>query len=436
MQLLGKHGHHKFDQITKTKTVESILANLTFSDIKVFLDYLKKSFVDPETINDDAADNGIRMWVVDQVYMLLRTGRIEKSREWVLEALEFFVEFGLFKSQVNIDEQVRKSLRDKLASSMGYLAVVTLKDDETGMGKIDDSRFSFKILEIIKKKLKNGSLYEEMAEERSQAVKLGYDSAKMIKKDAKACEDPIKKKELEAFGSLFEHLTVMIYADSKESIDVIQELVDCYGNMFKTIKASKKRKADDDDELPEAVEVLVDILISFLANPSAMLRSLASDVYKVFAPKSTSKVLELFIDVLAVKSGVEGADELFEEETEVGEEESSDSDSESDESVDDEDTKDDQTPVDEELVAKIQAALGNEVEQDLDDLGDEEMEMFDNKLAEIFSQRKAMKTVKKGSRTYLIFRIERNCSSLQVEGYRLVGYIPQKPDYKTVSGSC
>ena len=188
MQLLGKHGHHKFDQITKTKTVESILANLTFSDIKVFLDYLKKSFVDPETINDDAADNGIRMWVVDQVYMLLRTGRIEKSREWVLEALEFFVEFGLFKSQVNIDEQVRKSLRDKLASSMGYLAVVTLKDDETGMGKIDDSRFSFKILEIIKKKLKNGSLYEEMAEERSQAVKLGYDSAKMIKKDAEEDE--------------------------------------------------------------------------------------------------------------------------------------------------------------------------------------------------------------------------------------------------------
>ena len=39
-----------------------------------------------------------------------------------------------------------------------------------------------------------------------------------------------------------------------------------------------------------------------------MLRSLASDVYKVFAARSTPKVLELFMDVLAVKAGVQGAD--------------------------------------------------------------------------------------------------------------------------------
>jgi DNA polymerase phi len=70
---------------------------------------------------------------------------------------------------------------------------------------------------------------------------------------------------------------------------------------------------------------------------------------------------------------------------------------ESDDSDDSEDENDDENlaPVDEELRAKVQAALAMDVEVDLEDVDDDAMAAFDTKLAEIFSQRKSMKNVKK-----------------------------------------
>ena len=108
--------------------------------------------------------------------------------------------------------------------------------------------------------------------------------------------------------------------------------------------------------------------------------------------------------MLGVDGGVQGAQELFEEEQagNNGTEEEEDTvmanadlASSSDEEEDDEETEN-ELPVDEELRAKIQAALEMDVEQDLEELGDDEMEAFDSKLAEIFSQRKSIKNVKKG----------------------------------------
>lgn len=173
---------------------------------------------------------------------------------------------------------------------------------------------------------------------------------------------------------------------------------ECYGLIFvdSVEKGGKKRKADsdEDEETLAPVEVLVDILFSFLAKPSSVLRSLSSDVFKVFSGKCTSKVIDLFFEVLGAQGGVAGAEELFEDEAEAGDmdvEDESEDDGESDEETDDE------APVDEVLKAKIQAALATDVEQDLEDLNDDDMAVFDSKLAEIFGQRKAIKNVKKGS---------------------------------------
>ena len=103
--------------------------------------------------------------------------------------------------------------------------------------------------------------------------------------------------------------------------------------------------------------------------------------------------------MLSVHGGVQGAQELFEEDgLENGVDENQESSSSDDDDGDDEgeEEKENGMPVDEELRAKIQAALEMDVEQDLEDLGDDEMEAFDSKLAEIFSQRKSIKNAKKG----------------------------------------
>lgn len=76
---------------------------------------------------------------------------------------------------------------------------------------------------------------------------------------------------------------------------------------------------------------------------------------------------------------------------------------ESEEDEDDDDEGEDNEEVDEELRLKIREALGNAAingeEEDSDEeefLDDDQMEAFDEKLAEIFRQRKEIKSAKKG----------------------------------------
>lgn len=42
LQLTGVHGSHQFDKLTKTKTVETILASMTSEGIQSYIEYLLK----------------------------------------------------------------------------------------------------------------------------------------------------------------------------------------------------------------------------------------------------------------------------------------------------------------------------------------------------------------------------------------------------------
>ena len=95
LQLLGKHGHHKFDSITKTKTVENILAALTESDILKFIQHVEQIFYNPQSLNkyyysnyrsedaDESKNEHVRLWALDQLYLLIKSSKIKKEKKWV-----------------------------------------------------------------------------------------------------------------------------------------------------------------------------------------------------------------------------------------------------------------------------------------------------------------------------------------------------------------
>ncbi|KAJ3004844.1 DNA-directed DNA polymerase [Thoreauomyces humboldtii] len=248
--------------------------------------------------------------------------------------------------------------------------------------------------------------------------------------------DPVVNREqlsqYRAFELLFVHVLLEVYAGDLEAVGVMEELEDCYKLFFSVKKekegkkGGKKRKVEDveeeeDDEELKPIEVLVDILISFLVKSSGLLRSLSQEVFKVFCGQLTKKALDLILDVLSSKSGVAGAQELFEGEDENGdamevdapagegdeeegadEEGSDDSDSDDDEEESEEDEAATAAgEIDEELRLKIKAAMGKAAPETSDDgetseeedfMDDDQMGAFDDKLAEIFRQRKEIKT--------------------------------------------
>jgi DNA polymerase phi len=343
------NANKRFDAITKTKTVETMLGNLSSEGVIAHLEYLERVY--------EEEDEGSQIWVIDQMYLLIRTAKVKKEAEWVQRILAFFVDH-VFSSEGKVESQ----LKDKIMSSLGYIP------------------------EYLSK------IFDMVAEKKSSAEGVG-EAQKLVLK----IQNRMKGSEQQEKDQMHAILTVVLHigilaAVNEEHGELLSELDQCFANLFPPSSSLKKakRKREDEDQ-PEPVAVLCDILISFLSKPSAVLRNLALNVFKSFSSQISKEVIDLIFEVMNAGNETE----LFEDQEEAEEDhDSSPSDDESNE--EDADIEEEAEVVDEELKAKIQEALANNVEEDLEDLGDEEMEAFDSKLAEIFGQRKAMAKLKKG----------------------------------------
>ena len=207
-----------------------------------------------------------------------------------------------------------------------------------------------------------------------------------------------------AVAPLLRVLAVLQLGDWREFTPAIEDLPRCVDDLVnppevkKPAKKGKKSKKDEEEdseeeETPKPMDVLVDILLSLLAQPSALLRDVVEHTFKAVAPAvSEASVVDMLRVVMACdadnrNAGGEGSDDEnggplgeHDEDEEDGEEdeEDGDSDSDSDEApgangaaanaVDldfggsdsesgDESEDEDDAPLDEKKAAAIKAAL-------------------------------------------------------------------------------
>jgi DNA polymerase phi len=242
MQLLGKYGHFKFDSLTKTKTVEGILASLTLEGTESFISYLTSIFFTPSLLagekgDDDARGHeGARLWAVEQLYLLIRTSKIVKNQRWVLKVITFMIAYGFFNilskdgeniKPLTVSAVVQVSLREKVVSSLGYLHSIVLKDGEKVLpaGELANGKtWTITFAEVMSSMQNNKKVYSligDTSDDRLKALKSAFAMISEIE-TAKMSADEAKKMELKAFQSLFAHLFVILHSDSQESTDVIQ----------------------------------------------------------------------------------------------------------------------------------------------------------------------------------------------------------------------
>ncbi|KAJ2765602.1 DNA-directed DNA polymerase, partial [Coemansia nantahalensis] len=203
-----------------------------------------------------------------------------------------------------------------------------------------------------------------------------------------------------------------------ENLEAISELTECYRRFQAELAAAgsktpKKRKtraaaaaAEAEDSDPKPVEVLTDMLIGFLTKDSNVLRRLCEQVFAPFAGLLTAGALESITGVLLAKEGdsdgvvateLDAADGM---DIDSGDDDAAAAAAEgSDVEMDDGDAAQVEA-VDEELRRKIQEALGADgaamdeasASGEEDEFDDEQMTVFDDKLAEIFRHKKEQKT--------------------------------------------
>ena len=217
---------------------------------------------------------------------------------------------------------------------------------------------------------------------------------------------------------LYSLVMFQVYNGDAEAVEILEDLIAFQGSSAEN--SGRERLEDHYD-------ALIEILLSFAAKPSKFLRRITNTVFEGIVPQVTSKGLQSLVRVLRTKESIEGQQEMFdaadddansqdEEDSDASDVDmidsdvevvlpSSSSDSNSQNSADGEDSDEDpqEDQEDEELAAfdaKLAAALGtkkitNGVEDNESstsgasdtDMDDDQMMVLDKKLAEVFRAR-------------------------------------------------
>ncbi|NXO79546.1 MBB1A protein, partial [Sitta europaea] len=98
-----------------------------------------------------------------------------------------------------------------------------------------------------------------------------------------------------AFQQLLLSIAIHLFKNQSETMDILSDLLNCTERAFS--KEAKKKKKKTDNSEPGWVEVMVEILLSILAQPSLLLRRISKSVFVWICPNLTKRALQLILDV-------------------------------------------------------------------------------------------------------------------------------------------
>ncbi|KAL7269860.1 DNA-directed DNA polymerase [Rhizina undulata] len=422
-QLILNNGTPNFDHLTKTKTVEKIISSADESGLVQIVAEFKRIFLNPLGSDSEASDQEQktvevrRQWAADQILSIVRNGKSPKSPSWLEPVINMFATFGHFdmvdkkrRPKVPFSTASQAMFRSRLLSCLSHLIALKDQGDESWPHQ------AVKVIVGLEKETGKCKLAIEVDETIREALNTSVNTLEKIRKK-RATAKKEKQTQLESFSLLFSLVILQVYSGESDALGVLDELQLCYDRVV------RNKSAPEDVDI-DANDVLVEILLSFLSKPSALLRKLAQQVFTTFAGKITENGLELLFNVLETKETLMGQQELFDKENEdedmdsdveeldsdveVLDAESMDVDSDS-ESTPDWDSASESAPEDEDETSRLEAALAEALgthRADLDaavrdsdsddgkDMSDSEMLALDEKLIQIFKQRKSTMTKK------------------------------------------
>ncbi|KAF7304662.1 hypothetical protein MKEN_01180100 [Mycena kentingensis (nom. inval.)] len=436
LELTGVNGSQQFDKLTKSKTVESILASMDAEGIKSYIEHVIEQ-ANPS--GDDQVDipaiNLRRAWIIDQLFTLIRNSVVPKDDACITLILDWLTVHGLFSIKKKSDKSpfqalrkvpappfsdaLRQQCRDRLLSCLaelnGRLQPFKTADDNTVKYPGMTSDGEFWVAKVIKsiETLQNDSKHVELLSEIDEEDAAVYSSAKdTVDKLHALPQESAKGAQLLLLGMLLQH-----WVEDKPEVDTsaLEDCVDASIRFFFSKKKSKEKKskknkkekeadkADAQAEQPEPVDIFVDTIIGFLEKSTAFLRVVGNQVFALISSSLQASTIDLILSQLERKTPDELIHDEEDEEAEGEEiEDGDDADSESESEIEIDEESDD-GEVDPELRRKIEEALrvngvgvdsgedGSEGESDEELMDDEQMLAVDEQLAQVFKMREGGK---------------------------------------------
>ncbi|KAK7172611.1 hypothetical protein R3I93_002657 [Phoxinus phoxinus] len=379
-----------------------------------------------------------RKWIIPRLTFILENHQIKKREDLVMKMARFIFFHGFFVVKkptsevpetaqafsVPIDQQTRATLS---AAFYGLLQGLNTKpvlgdspeveglNPRRNLGvKADGTMWIYCLVQyaaMLLNQSKNVQSIQTFSSEQRQGWDSMLESVEALMKKAKKSSSP----EHTAFQHLFLIIGIQMFKAPEESLELLNDLRTCMEKA--QAKKSKKKKASGkgSDEEPHWVEVVVEILLSLLSQPSRLIRCVCKAVFNRICPHLTQGALSSILSVLDPnkdedESGVgvtdekdkkrkqkeeEDLDDEEEEEEDDKEEDEEGSDSSDDDDDDDDEAMEEGGEVDQnfrlELMKVLQGqnALATEEDRSEDeDLDDAAMMKLDGSLSSLFLEQK------------------------------------------------
>ncbi|KAM9938278.1 hypothetical protein OXX80_002208 [Metschnikowia pulcherrima] len=419
----SRGGGWKFDHLSKSKLSDALIGVLGYletpenvpqvtaeklvSEIaQALIEKFELALHTQATVDDDdkkMSNDNILKWVLDKLSVLFRSTKRYTLKTGPMEdVFKFLLQHAFFKTETgqNVSANVLKLVQDRLNAFLSEFISKKRKDHSWSL---------YCVKQIEKYEKKDGLvLVLELSEELDEIKKECFQMLDTIKQAMK--QSAAAKNDQYCFELLFSMNLLQLYMGETETVGVLEDLKVSYVEIF--------GKADDGIDTSV---VLTEIILSFVARKSTLLKKLSNIVWESFmcAENAEGKLnvnsacFKLLFDVLASRENEEGQKKLFEGEAEYqGEEsdetsaqsESGESESESEDTPEGPEGAKSNEMVEKETTIKLANALGIKGEYDgevkYDDLDsdddqyesesmdDEQMMAIDGELAKIFQERR------------------------------------------------
>ncbi|KAI0592291.1 dna polymerase protein [Pyrenophora tritici-repentis] len=319
--LTSKHGSIEFDRITKTRTLDQILASADDKSLTKIVRHLSSLILRPETEEQSAADSR-RQAIADLLLNTVkqykryekfnekvflkevthrRQGRAPEDRKsnWLRETLETLVECAYFVPAQNADtkkmplpaisDRSRTMFQERLSSCLTKLL-------DAKLGARSD--VALMVIEMIRSK-SSKSTKLELAFKADASVRSTMEKG-LQSLDAISASGSIAGNELAAEGFLLLYSLTLLQAYNGEgdAVMMLDDLDASYKAFEASRKVSKKKKTSTSD----GQNAFVEIVLSFSGNTRTLFRRIGEEAFSIFASEITAEGLQLtqFNNMLAM----------------------------------------------------------------------------------------------------------------------------------------
>ncbi|XP_054014556.1 myb-binding protein 1A-like [Hylaeus anthracinus] len=292
-KLLLYPGDLMIEKKTGVKVIQIITGSMNLEGIKkvskLYRDIIENTI--PKEKSDVKSEsfwtNAERIYAAHLLTRFMGHSATLMDQKWRLSQLKFLFTHGLCE-MANVGVDLAPQLKDAFYHALDHK-----------LPKLNDLRnILSELVHYIDINLKNETL--KLRNPLSDEAKTAWE--KVIHLIEKLENNSKKAEAVPVFHTMNLHMGLQLFSDPQMAIMAIFELQSCYERLLKKSKKSKVKIDGDDEDEPEWVEVVVDLLLSFYSKNDHLLRSLVGCVFPHICPYVTPSAIHQILAVLDVRN--------------------------------------------------------------------------------------------------------------------------------------